>query len=66
MNLEHDTNKQETSSGYTDSTSADTYLRKSSLTKSQAHKLLNEAKEGIHHHPLLVTQALIATGDWTN
>lgn len=65
MSLDNDTNKQQTSSGYIDTTSVDTYKRSSSLTKSQAHKLLNEVKEGIRHNPVLVTQALIATGDWT-
>ena len=66
MSLEHDTNRLATASGYTDTTSADTSLRDLSLTKSMAHKLLNEVKAGVHHHPVLVTQALIATGDWSD
>ena len=66
MNLDNDTKILETANGDTDSTSVTTLERSYTLTKSQAHKLLNETKEGIHHHPLLVTQALIATGDWTN
>ena len=66
MNLDNDTKTQETANGYTDSTSVTTSERSYTLTKSQAHKLLNEVKEGIRHHPLMVTQALITTGDWTN
>lgn len=66
MSLDNDTKTQQTSSGYTDTTSVDTYKKDSPLTKSQAHKLLNEVKEGIRHNPVLVTQALITTGDWTN
>ena len=38
-----------------------TYL----LSKQQAHKVLDEVKAGVYHHPLLVTKALITTGDWT-
>ena len=37
-----------------------TYL----LSKQQAHKVLDEVKAGVRHHPLLVTKALITTGDW--
>ena len=66
MNSDADTKILETANGYTDSTSVTTSEKNYTLTKSQAHKLLNEVKEGIRHHPLLVTQALIATGDWTN
>lgn len=65
MTLDASTKMLETSSGYTDTTSVDTSLKSSPLTKSQAHKLLNEVKAGVHHHPLMVTQALITTGDWT-
>ena len=65
MNLDNDTKTQETANGYTDSTSVTTSEKSYTLTKSQAHKLLNEVKGGIRHNPILVTQALIATGDWT-
>ena len=66
MNLGNDIKTPETANGYTDSTSVTTSEKNYTLTKSQAHKLLNEVKEGIRHNPILVTQALIATGDWTN
>ena len=64
MNYDNDTKTQQTSSGCTDITSVQPSERSYLLTKSQAHKLLNEVKAGVNHHPVLVTQALIATGDW--
>ena len=65
MTLDASTKMLETSSGYTDTTSVDISLKSSPLTKSQSHKVLDEVKAGIRHHPLVITQALIATGDWT-
>ena len=65
MNLETSTETQVT-------VSTDTSLRKYRehwntylLSKQQAHKVLDEVKAGVYHHPLLVTKALITTGDWT-
>ena len=59
-----------TSTETVETVSTDTSSRKSSvcwstsMSKEQAHKLLNEVKAGVRHHPLQVTKALIATGDW--
>ena len=33
------------------------------MTKEEAHKILDAHKQGIWQHPVLVTQALIVTGD---
>lgn len=33
------------------------------MTKEEAHKVLDALREGIWQHPVLVTQALVATGD---
>jgi hypothetical protein len=33
------------------------------MTKQEAHKILNAQRQGIWQHPVLVTQALIVTGD---
>ena len=33
------------------------------LSKKDAHTLLNAQRAGVWHHPLLVTQALLMTGD---
>lgn len=33
------------------------------MTKEEAHKILAAQREGIWQHPVLVTQALVATGD---
>ena len=64
MNTDADTKTLANLSGYTSSTSAESFMSTMSLTKSMAHKLLNEVKAGIYHPPLRVTQALITTGDW--
>jgi hypothetical protein len=33
------------------------------MSKQQAHKILDALREGIWQHPVLVSQALIITGD---
>ena len=33
------------------------------LSKKEAHALLSAQRAGVWHHPLLVTQALLMTGD---
>ena len=63
MNYAEDTKTLENSSGNTDSTSASQYLRDMNLNKSTAHKILNEVKLGVYHHPVTVTHALLITGD---
>ena len=62
----------ETSTEILETVSTDTSLKKYRehwntylLSKQQAHKVLDEVKAGVYHHPLLVTKALITTGDWT-
>ena len=64
MTYAESTNKTQTYDGYTAITNVNTSTNITFLTKQEAHQLLNEVKAGIHHHPLRVTQALIATGDW--
>ena len=63
MNYANDTKIPEKPSGYTDSMSASQYLNITPLSKSIAHKILNEVKLGVYHHPVTVTHALLITGD---
>jgi hypothetical protein len=35
------------------------------LSKEQAHHILTGHKAGVKYHPVIITQALIATGDLT-
>ena len=65
MNLETSTEILETVSGDTSLKKYREHWNISLLSKQQAHKVLDEVKAGVRHHPVLVTQALIATGDWT-
>lgn len=64
MSLEKSTETQVKSSGYIGLMNVTTYARDTSLTISQARWILDQVKEGKHQHPILVTQALITTGDW--
>ena len=65
MNLETSTEILETVSTDTSTKKYSEYWNTSTLSKQQAHKVLDEVKAGVYHHPLLVTKALITTGDWT-
>ena len=63
MNYAEDTKTLVTPNGDTDSMSARPFLSTTPLHKSMAHKILNEVKLGVYHHPVTVTQALLVTGD---
>ena len=63
MNSDADTKTLVKSSGYTDSMKPRPFLSTTPLHKSMAHKILNEVKLGVYHHPVTVTQALLVTGD---
>lgn len=63
MNYAEDTKILVKPSGNTDSMSASPYLNTTTLSKSIAHKILNEVKLGVYHHPVTVTHALLITGD---
>jgi hypothetical protein len=43
------------------STSTSDYV----MPRSLANKILNRVREGETYHPLIVTKALITTGDWS-
>jgi len=63
MNYETSTETQATVSG---ATSLKKYSEcwNTSMSKEQAHKLLNEVKAGIPHTVPNITRALLTTGDW--
>ena len=63
MNYANDTKILVNQDGYIDSMSANTSLSDTPLTKSIAHKLLDQLKEGSMTHSHLINQALIKTGD---
>ena len=63
MNLDADTKTLVTPNGDTDSMKPRPSLSTTPLHKSMAHKILNEVKLGVYHHPVTVTQALLITGD---
>lgn len=63
MNYAEDTKTLVTPSGDTDSMSASLSLSDSPLTKSIAHKLLDQLKEGSMTPSTLINQALTKTGD---
>ena len=65
MNLETSTETQVTASTDTSTRKYSEHWNTYLLSKQQAHKVLDEVKAGVYHHPLLVTKALITTGDWT-
>jgi hypothetical protein len=58
MNYVKDTKTLDTPNGYTDSMSA-----KSSLSTAQAHRLLDQIKEGLSTPAHIINQALKKTGD---
>ena len=63
MNSDADTKTLVTLNGDTDSMKPRPSLSTTPLHKSMAHKILNEVKLGVYHHPVTVTQALLVTGD---
>ena len=63
MNYANDTKTPVNQDGYTDSMSASPSLSDTPLTKSIAHKLLDQLKEGSMTHSTLINQALTKTGD---
>ena len=65
MTYDRSTETQVTASTDTSLKKYSEYWNTSTLSKQQAHKVLDEVKAGVYHHPLLVTKALITTGDWT-
>ena len=63
MNYAADTKTPVKLDGYTDSMSASLSLSDTPLTKSIAHKLLDQLKEGSMTPSTLINQALKETGD---
>ena len=63
MNTDANTKILVKESGYTSSTSAEPSMSTTHLSKSTAHKLLDQCKEGSMTHSHLINQALIQTGD---
>ena len=63
MNYAEDTKTLVTLNGDSDSMKPRPSLSTTPLHKQTAHKILNEVKLGVYHHPVTVTQALLITGD---
>jgi hypothetical protein len=64
MNSKADTDQLVTSDGSTEQMKPQTSLTDYVMPKELAHKILNRIKDGEIYNPVIVTRALLATGDW--
>jgi hypothetical protein len=65
MNSKTDTSEPMKCDGCKDLTKQSTSTNDYVMPRSLANKILNRVREGETYHPLIVTKALITTGDWS-
>jgi hypothetical protein len=64
MSLKTDTDQLVRPDGCTDSMKLQQSSTDFVMPKELAHKILNRVKDGEIYNPVIVTRALLATGDW--